>query len=94
MLPSLEKRRLRGPQCSLQLPEEGKQWWCQALLLGTGGRMGKAESCQRRVRLGTGKHFCAVRVVCHGNRLHREMPDALCLSEFMRHLDNVLINIV
>jgi len=77
MLPSLEKRRRRGPQCSLQLPEEGKQRSCWALLLGTDDRKGMTQSCQERVRLGTGKHFCAMRVVHHWNRLHSEMPDAL-----------------
>jgi len=86
MLPSVEMRRSRGPQCSLQLPEEGKQWWCQALLLlGTDGRKGMAQSHQGRVRLGTGKHFCDMRVVRHWNRLHEEVADAPCLSALKRH---------
>jgi len=36
--------------------------------------------CQRKVRLGIRKHFCAVRVVRHWSEFPREVVDALCVS--------------
>lgn len=56
--------------------------------------MGVAEGCQRRVRLGTGKHSFSMRVVRHWRRLPREVVDTLCLSVFRSHRDNALINVL
>jgi len=70
------------PHCSLQLlPEQGSRGRCEVLLLGTNGRIGMAQNCNRgRVGVGTGKHFCTMKVVRHWHRLPTEATAALCLS--------------
>ena len=72
----------------------GSRERCQALLLVTEGRMGMAQSFQGRVRLGTGKHFCGMRVFRHWRSLPREVVDALSLSVFQCHWGNALINVL
>lgn len=63
------------PQCSLQLPEEGKQREEPGLFLGTDGRMGVAQSCLGKVTLGIRKDCFTVRVIKHWNRFPRERAD-------------------
>jgi len=54
------------------------------------GCVGVAQSC---ISLDIRKNFFTVKVVKHWKRLPREVVDVPCLSEFMRHLDNVLSNL-
>lgn len=38
------------------------------------------KSCQRRIRMDTGKNFFAEGLVKHGKRLPREVMESLCLD--------------
>jgi len=46
--------------------------------------------CQGKFRLDIGKRFFTERVVCHWNRLAREVVTAPSLSEFKESLDHTL----
>lgn len=56
------------------------------------GHMGTAQSYGREGSdWALGKNVFTVRMIRHLSRLSRGMVDALCLSVFKRHLDNMLL---
>lgn len=84
-LPRLGERRLKGNlYFSLQLLWRGSRRRWLALLQGTDGRTGMAQSCQGRIRLSSRKYFSAVQVVRHWDRLPREMVDVSWQSVLKR----------
>ncbi|XP_055554008.1 uncharacterized protein LOC129734474 [Falco cherrug] len=97
-LRTLEKRRLRGnlivPYSFLRRGSE--EGGADLFSLGSSVSMhgNGSKLCQGRFSLDFRKHFFAESVVKHWNRLPREVVDALCLSVFKRHLDNVLNNML
>jgi len=50
--------------------------------------------CQGKFRLDIRKRFFTETVICHWNRLPREVVMAPSLSEFKKHLDNALSHMV
>ncbi|GAB0182679.1 hypothetical protein GRJ2_000733200 [Grus japonensis] len=94
----LERRRLRGDLMALYgfLRRGSGEGGAELFFLGSGDRTrgNGSKLHQERFRLDIRNHFFTKRVIKRWNRLPRVVVNALSLSVFKGHLDNVLNNMV
>ena len=95
VLPSLEKRKLRGDLMALYsfLRRGSEEGGAELFTLVSRDRMrgNGSKLHQGRYKLGIRKLFFTKRAVEHWNRHPREVVDTPSLSVFKRHLDNAVI---